>query len=126
MPYNVLHTLSSAREGYRSWERIVVPLARHLDRDRYRISAWYLQEGGPLVDELRGAGAEVEVIGWTGSRRDVRGALRFYRALRRQRWDIVHVHAGAGTLRALVHLASRAAVIQHLHARNSDDHTTAG
>lgn len=126
MPYQVLHTLGSAQSGFRSFARIVSALAAGLDPQRYRVHAWFLGEDGPLVEELEAAGARVRVIGWRDGWRDPAGAFRFWNALRSQGWDIIHVHAGAGTLRCLVRLGSQASVIQHLHARNTDDNRPNG
>jgi glycosyltransferase involved in cell wall biosynthesis len=126
MPFHVLHTLSTAQSGYRSFSRIVAPLARGLDPERYQVHAWFLGETGPVVEELRAAGAQVRVIGWPGGRRDPAGALRFWKALRSQDWDIIHVHAGGGSLRCLAHAGSRAKVIQHVHARNTSDQIANG
>ncbi|MBI2815515.1 MAG: glycosyltransferase [Acidobacteria bacterium] len=126
MPYDVLHTLGSAQSGFRSFARIVSALSMGLDPARYRVHAWFLGEDGPVVQELRAAGAEVRVIGWRNGFRDPAGAFRFWNALRSQAWDIIHVHAGAGTLRCLGRLGSQATVIQHLHARNTDDNSPNG
>ncbi len=77
--------------------------------------AWFLDGNGPLIPELRAAGARVRVIGWSGGRRDLAGAWRFWNALHSQDYAIVHQHSGGRSLRWLARCASRASIILHIH-----------
>jgi glycosyltransferase involved in cell wall biosynthesis len=120
-PYPILHLLGSGQPGSRSFARIVQGLARGLDPERYRIHAWFLRDWGPVAEELQAAGASVRAMGWRGPRRDPIGTWRLWSALRRQECAIVHIHAGGDVTQWLASTATRARIILHLHALNTDD-----
>ena len=120
-PYPILHLLGSAQPGSRSFARIVFGLAQGLDRERYRLHAWFLRDGGPVAEELQAAGASVRAIGWGGPRRDLAGTWRLWNALRSQKWAIVHIHPGGAVIQWLAFAATRSRIILHLHALNTDD-----
>ncbi len=92
-------------------------MARHLDPSRYRVHAWFLYGDGPLVSELRAAGAEVRVVAWRGGLRNPAGAWRFWQALRREkdRFSIIHEHLLSRSLRLLIRGATSAKLVSHLH-----------
>lgn len=114
MAANVLHILGCAALEAAGVVRMVWQLARHISPERYRMLAWFLNEGGPLVSELEAAGVEVRIVPWRGVRDPV-GAFRFRRELKARRIDIVHQHAGGESVRWLVRHSSDARVVLHLH-----------
>lgn len=111
----VLHVLGTAQREGTSIARIVGMLAAELDPARFRISAWFLGEDGPLVEELRATGVEARAFEWTSGARDPLGALRFHRALRGQQFDLVHQHQGARSVRWILKQAIGAPILVHLH-----------
>jgi glycosyltransferase involved in cell wall biosynthesis len=117
MSHNVLHLLGTAQPQGTAMVRLVTSLASRLDPQRFRVHAWFLGEDGPLAAQLRQAGAEVHVISWSRGIRDPLAALRFWRALRRNRFKIVHQHYGGRAVSGLVRIGSRAALLVHLHGR---------
>src|SRR5437763_8161614 len=94
MPHSVLHILGTARAEGAGVARMVGALAEGLDHDRYRLDAWFLGGDGPLAREVSAAGARVSIVDWSRGWRDPAGAWKFWRALRRQRFDIIHTHLG--------------------------------
>lgn len=68
-------------------EQTLVDLADNLDKDRFEVTVWTLADPGPLASELS---THVELKSLNAkSKMDVRAPLRFVRALRRDRPDIV-------------------------------------
>jgi len=115
MAHHVLHLLGTARPEGTGIARIVSGLAGGLDPARYRLHAWFLGDEGPLVDELRRAGASVRVVNWQRGARDPVGAARFLHALRGQKFAIIHQHFGGRSVRWIGRRATRATLITHLH-----------
>lgn len=117
MPAAILHVLGTAEVEGSSIAGIVGELAGGLDPSVYRVHACFLGEPGPLVEELRGAGAIVQHIHWVRGARDPVGAWRFWRYLRKNNFAIVHQHFGARSVRRLIKAASQARLLVHLHGR---------
>ena len=99
---------------------VVTALAEYADPERYRFSAWFLGRDGPLRDDLSRAGIECAYLPWRGWR-DVNGAARAARALRRGRFQIVHRHTGGRSVGSVLRLASGAQVVTHLHGMGAED-----
>ncbi len=114
---DVLHVLGSGRPESTGMARIVTTLAKGLPRERYRLHAWFLEDGGLLEEDLRAAGVQTRVVRWCGGKRDPLGALRFCKTLRSQRFAIVHQHVGGRSLRWVARAASDARAIVHVHGR---------
>ncbi len=116
MPHHVLHLLSSAKpEGGASIARLVAALAARLDPDRYKIHAWFLLEGGPLVGELEASGVQVRVVPWRGGRWDLAAAYRFWRALHSEKFALVHQHIRGRRFRILIRARGGAKIVVHHH-----------
>lgn len=113
---NVLHLLGTARSEGASIAAIPRLLACSLDPERYRIHVCFLGDDGPLIDELRSAGAVVQRTSWTPPY-DVGGAARFWNALRQQSFDLVHQHFGGRSVRWMARRTTGAPLIMHLHGR---------
>lgn len=94
---------------------MVRTLARTVDPGRYRVAAWFLRGHGPLAEELAAAGVPVRTFEWCANRSDVTGAWEVWRSLRRERFDIVHVHVGGRATPFVVRAALRTKLILHLH-----------
>lgn len=114
---SVLHILGTAEFEGTGIARIVGQLAVGLDPSIYRMHACFLGERGPLIEELRNAGAITQHIGWHRGMRDPAGAWRFWRYLRAHDFTIVHQHFGARSIRCLVKVASQRKLVVHLHGR---------
>jgi len=54
----------------------------------------FLGADGPLIEELRAAGVTVARVPWQQGARNPMGAARFWRAMRKQHFAIVHQHFG--------------------------------
>jgi glycosyltransferase involved in cell wall biosynthesis len=113
----ILHLLHSGENEFAAQVRIVSCLAHNMDSARYELHAALLVSRGPLVRELEAAGVRCHLIGWSGDRHDCAGAVRFYRFLRRNHFDLLHQHFGNQFPRALAHLAGVGAIVFHLHGR---------
>ncbi len=97
--------------------QIVRSLAAGLDPNRYRVSALFLAGSGPLVGALEAEGTPAYVINWQCGMRDPWGAMRLWRFVRQDQFDIVHIHFGDRAVRALARAATRAKIVRHLHGR---------
>lgn len=117
--YRVLHVLGTADRLATAHARVVIPLARGLDPERFRLHAWFLGEDGPLADDFREAGVQVRVVPWRGAR-DLPGAWRFWRGLRAEDFAILHQHYGGRSVRWLARRAGRPRILVHLHGRVSE------
>ena len=115
-PYKVLHIISTAQPNATSIVRIIAGLTRRI-ATKFSVHAWFLCEGGPLVAELKSAGARVRVLDWNGTRRDPIGAWRFIRFLRSENFAIIHQHEGGRSVRWIVRWATKSRIIDHLHDR---------
>lgn len=88
-PRAVLHVLNTLDTG--GAEQVVLNLARHIDRDAFRMQVCGLAGEGPLAEEFRRLGVRVHAL----RRRpgvDPGLCLRLARLMRRERIDIVHTH----------------------------------
>lgn len=117
IPHRVLHILGTAQPEGTGIARIVAVLARGLDPERYRLHAWFLGGGGPLVGMLEAAGARVRALEWWRGARDPAGAWRFWRSLQGQGFEIVHMHFGGRSVRWLARAGTGAKILVHLHGR---------
>jgi glycosyltransferase involved in cell wall biosynthesis len=115
--HRVLHVLKSAEREFTAPLRIVSSLASNLDPGCYEFHAALLTGGGPIAEELQQAGVRTEMIGWSGDRRDLAGAWRFFRYLQRERFCIVHQHFGGVSGRILARAAGVRGIVLHLHSR---------
>jgi len=113
----ILHVLASGHPSNTGMAKIVASLSANLQKERFRLHAWFLTEGGPLEEELRNAGVQTRVVRWRGGKRNPLGALKFCRSLRRQRFAIVHQHVGGKSLRWAVRAATAARMVVHVHGR---------
>jgi len=95
---------------------MVRTLARGLSPDQYQLGACFLGEAGPWSAELGRAGVAVLETPWSGPR-DLRGALRFWRAIRSEPPDLLHLHYGGRSVRAVARLAASVPVLVHVHGR---------
>lgn len=117
MPAAILHLLGSAEPGGTGIARIVAALAAKLDPARYETHAWFLGAPGPLVDDLRTAGATARSINWQRGARDPAGAFRFWRCIKDCDFAIVHQHSGGRSIRHIISASSSADLVVHLHGR---------
>ena len=117
MARQVLHILGSAQQEGTGTCQIVRSLALDLDPERYQVHALFLGGAGPLFGNLGEAGIDAHAIDWQQGWRDPRGAMRFWRLLRQQWFDIVHIHFGGRAVIRLARAASNAKIVRHLHGR---------
>ncbi len=97
--------------------RIVRALAQGLDPDRYRLHTWFLSEAGPQIGMLEAAGVRASALDWLRGMRDPVGAWRYWRRLRHQQFEIVHLHSGGRSVQWLAREATNAKIVRHLHGR---------
>jgi glycosyltransferase involved in cell wall biosynthesis len=116
-PIEVLHILGTAEREGSGIANIVAALAKGLNRKKYKIHAWFLASDGPLIAELRAAGAAACWVGWQGGICNPQGSLRFWRQLQSQDFAIVHQHWGARSIRRLIHAGSNAKLVVHCHGQ---------
>ncbi len=116
-PVSVLHLIGSARPEATSIVTIVKAVAELADPERYRMTAWFVGEDGPLRAELSAAGLEARYVPF-GGRRDGRGAVRLQRELTQGRFPIVHRHTGGRSLGVLLRTCPRSRLITHIHGFN--------
>lgn len=121
-PYTVVHVLASGTVRGTAQARIVTALARSLDADRYRLRAWFLDEGGPLVESLATVGVPSRCVTFRG-RNDPAGAVRVARALKLDSPTLVHLHVGGRSLLWLLRALSSAKRVVHVHAALAEDGT---
>jgi glycosyltransferase involved in cell wall biosynthesis len=119
-PHVVLHVLGRASVWGTAHVRLVEALARSLDPDRYCLRAWFVDEPGPLVDDLHASGVPSRVVIFRGRSEPV-GIVRVGRALLRDRPGIVHFHVGGRSRTWLLQLLSPARRVAHLHGIYGDD-----
>jgi glycosyltransferase involved in cell wall biosynthesis len=116
----VLHLLGPADVESTAHMRIVRPLAEGLEGRGYATHVWFLGQGGPLVSDAAESGLCPRVIDWSSSWQDPAGAWRLLRALRMRDFAIVHQHFGGRLIRHIVHAATPAKLVVHLHGRVSE------
>lgn len=116
-PARVLHLIETAQPQIAGFSKILEPLIRGIDKNKFELHIWILGEDGPVRARLEDAGAKVKVISWTRSLlNDPRGAWHFYGSLRRESFDIIHQHFGGGRgVRMIARLGSSARLLVHLH-----------
>ncbi len=71
--------------------RVVVTLARTIDRDRFEPSVLCMNAAGPLAEELEADGIPVLTVP-SPRHPDYLAALRVFRILKRNRIDVLHTH----------------------------------
>lgn len=104
-------------------QRVVVDLAKGLDKNRFLVSVCALRDGGPLEKELRDEGIEIIIIPQSHQGTDYLRFIKLYRILRERQPLIVHTHNTEplidGVLAALM---ARVPVRVHTdHARSFPD-----
>jgi glycosyltransferase involved in cell wall biosynthesis len=95
---------------------MVRTLALGLDPREYQVDACFLGDAGPWSAALARVGVGVLAAPWSGPE-DLRGALRFWRAARSRSVDLLHVHYGGRSVRAVARLATGAPALVHVHGR---------
>lgn len=123
--YRILHLLSTSESDGTGIARIVGMLADGLDPQEFKFHVWFRRGHGPLMEMLRGKGIAVRELGWEGGERDPASLWRFFKAMLKSDFDIVHQHDGGRSVRLISHYAGGARVITHLHSRVLEhlDHT---
>lgn len=112
-PVPVAHVVQNLAIG--GLERVVLNLAIHARRERFRPAIVCLGPGGPLVEQARDAGVGVSVLGQRPGFRPGT-VLGLARAFRAQRVGIVHCHNAAPLVYgALAARLSGAAVVYTAH-----------
>jgi glycosyltransferase involved in cell wall biosynthesis len=111
-----MHVLGSAAPAGASIAGMVRAIAHGLDPEQYRLSACFLGDSGPWSSLLQRSGLRVVEARWLNPL-DVAGALGFWRALRSQPVDLLHVHYGGRSVRAVARAATVAPLLVHLHGR---------
>src|SRR5258708_7458450 len=118
-PRRVLHLLGSSGHEGTGIARIVSTLALGTDPQRYVTSAYFFGQPGPLSQDFEEKGIATRIIKWRHPSRDPIGFFAFWNHLRKESFDIVHVHWGGRGIRALVR-GSGAKVVLHLHGRTNE------
>lgn len=108
----VAHLVGTAKPG--GVETVVRNIATYLDRNELEMSVIVLGEDGPLSEELRQLGVEVQVVGEDG-RGNLVATARMWRALRAGAFDIVHAHTGGRLNRLVTRASTNARIIAHVH-----------
>jgi glycosyltransferase involved in cell wall biosynthesis len=112
----VLHVLGAADVAGTGISNMVRQLARNLEPAEFSFTACFLDAEGPWLEALRAAGVVTAHIPWS-SPTDLMGAWRFWRFLRANPVDVVHLHHGGRSVRRLAKLASGAPLVFHRHGR---------
>lgn len=120
---HVVHVLGTGDAQATGIARTALNVAGSLDPSRYRLSVFFLRDDGAIGDRLRQLGVGVVALGWIRGRADIRGALRFARALRDARPDIVHLHAGGLSPRFVSKVTANARVVVHYHSLEEEART---
>jgi glycosyltransferase involved in cell wall biosynthesis len=111
------HVVKNAEPESAAVCRIVANISLGLRPFGWRTSVILLGTAGPLRADLEDAGATVESVCWSGTRRTIFAAGGFWRCVRAECPDILHVHEGGLTVRRLGRLAGARHVVQHVHSR---------
>ena len=120
-PRNIVHVLPTANVRGTAQVRILASLGRVLDPERYRLRAWFMEEGGQtLPEELAAAGVPSRMVGFRG-RTHLVGGWRVARALRADAPALIHLHGGGRSLLWLLHALAPAMRLAHLHTDRSED-----
>jgi glycosyltransferase involved in cell wall biosynthesis len=73
-------------------QRVVVDLAKSLDKEKFDVSVCALREGGPFERELKDAGIEVIRMPSTGHRADYFRFWKLYKVMMEKKPSIIHTH----------------------------------
>jgi glycosyltransferase involved in cell wall biosynthesis len=98
---------------YSGLARRLCLLARGLPREAFRVRVGVLGAEAPWVEELRRAGVEVRVLGWTRPL-DVKPLLALRRWLREERPQVVHAFGSTALRAAVLCGAARSLVVSDL------------
>ncbi len=77
--------------GVGGLERNLALIVENLDRRRFEVSVWCLEEGGALADELRAKGVDVRILDLPTYHRPG-NIVKLARLLRREKVEILHTH----------------------------------
>ena len=113
---NCVHILENAQSECSGISRMIADIAKYARGSGYEISVLFLGEG-PLVAATRDAGVSASAVSWTAGSRDLAGAWRVWRWLRKHPAQIAHLHHGGRSVRTVCRKAGVAAVVQHVHGR---------
>lgn len=111
-----VHILKDAQPECTGICQVIAGIAKYARRSGYEISVLFLGEG-PLIAAMTDAGIPANAVSWTANHRDLAGAWRVWRWLRKHPADIVHLHHGGRSVRGVCRLAGVGSVVQHLHGR---------
>jgi glycosyltransferase involved in cell wall biosynthesis len=117
MSLRVIHVVGSAQPQGSGIARLVRDIARNIDTSRFAIEAIFLGGNGPLVEELRSARIQVEVIEWPQGFRNPLAAARFWRYVRSRKADLIHQHFGGRSVTWTARRLLGIPVVVHLHGR---------
>ncbi|MCU1310420.1 MAG: glycosyl transferase group 1 [Candidatus Angelobacter sp.] len=117
MPRRVLHILSDADWGGTGIARIVSAIAHGIDPQRYEISACFVGTAGPLFEEFQKQGIPTSLIKWRHPHRDPAGLFRLWWRLRKEQFDVVHLHWGGRGVRWTIRNACSPKLVFHLHGQ---------
>jgi glycosyltransferase involved in cell wall biosynthesis len=120
----ILHVLGTAEVAGSAISGMVEVLARELDPREFRVSACFLGAPGAWTARLRAAGVAASEVRWPAPQR-IDGAWRFWRVLRAQPVDVLHVHFGGRSVRTLCRWATGAPLVVHAHGRVRNEQTHA-
>ena len=120
LPATVVHVLGPASVAGTAQARITTSLAQRLDRDRYRLGRLVHRSRWTVGDRFRCGGSLDTLPAVPGDQGRWRNSSRM-RALCADRPAIIHLHVGGRSLASLVHAASSARVVAHLHATHGED-----
>jgi glycosyltransferase involved in cell wall biosynthesis len=120
-PRTVVHILASGTRGDSAQARTVATLGRLIDPARYRLRAWFLEDGDELRDGLHLAGVPTRQVEFSGIG-DVSGMRRLASAIRSERPALIHTHVlGGRRLIWLLKGLSAAKIVAHLWGTHSEE-----
>lgn len=73
-------------------QRVVVDLAKNLNKEKFNVTVCALKSGGPLEGELKTAGIKIIKIQHTPGRVDYFSFWKLYKILKTEKPDIIHTH----------------------------------
>jgi glycosyltransferase involved in cell wall biosynthesis len=116
----IIHIITGLNFG--GAERMLLDLAKFLDKERFEIKVATVVGGGPLLSEFREAGIDVKIF-QKKSKLGFGAVWQIYKYLRKERPKIVHTHLfGGDTWGRLAAILARApAVISTEHNTNLDE-----
>jgi glycosyltransferase involved in cell wall biosynthesis len=116
---NVLHILNTGEVRGTGIAKIVRTIATRAE-GRYRVTAWFVYEDGPLVAWLGEAGVEARYVPWRPSLRNPAGPLNLWKTCRSESPALVHHHSADTRVRWLVRHSVGAPILLHLHGRAAE------